>query len=77
MPLRINPRPSKAVIMSAKRILLAILMIALVIVAALAWLAWASGNFGAAHVIGLGASVVLLALIWLWPGNKQPTRPPS
>jgi hypothetical protein len=42
-----------------------------------AWTAWNNGNLGAAHIIGSGASVVLLALIWFWPGNKQPTRPPS
>jgi hypothetical protein len=62
--------------MTAKRILLASMMIVLVLVAVMAWIAWTNGSFGAAHVIGLGASVVLLVLIWFWPGNRQPTRPP-
>jgi hypothetical protein len=62
--------------MTAKRILLASMMIVLVLVAVMAWMAWTNGSFGAAHVIGLGASVVLLVLIWFWPGNRQPTRPP-
>jgi hypothetical protein len=62
--------------MTAKRILLASMMIVLVLVAVMAWVAWTNGSFGAAHVIGLGASVVLLVLIWFWPGNRQPTRPP-
>ena len=51
-------------------------MVVLAIAAALAWIAWTNGSFGAAHVIGLGASVLLLALIWFWPGNRQPTQPP-
>ena len=62
--------------MTAKKFLLAGVMVVLAIVAALAWIAWINGSFGAAHVIGLGASVLLLALIWFWPGNRQPTQPP-
>jgi hypothetical protein len=62
--------------MTAKRILLASMMIVLVLVAVMAWIVWTNGSFGATHVIGLGASVVLLVLIWFWPGNRQPTRPP-
>ena len=61
--------------MTAKKFLLAGVMVVLAIVAALAWIAWINGSFGAAHVIGLGASVLLLALIWFWPGNRQPTQP--
>jgi hypothetical protein len=63
-------------IMTTKRILLSIMIIVLVIVAAVAWMAWTQGNFGAAHLVGLGASVLLLALIWFWPGNWQPRQPP-
>lgn len=63
-------------IMTTKRILLSIMIIVLVIVAAVAWMAWMHGSFGAAHVVGLGASVLLLVLIWFWPGSRQPTQPP-
>ncbi len=28
------------------------------------------------HIAGLALSVVFLALIWLWPGSRQPTQPP-
>ena len=28
------------------------------------------------HIIGLGLSVVLLALVWLWPNIHQPKAPP-
>ena len=62
--------------MTTKRILLACMMVVLAIVAVIAWIAWTNGSFGAAHVIGLGASVLILALIWFWPGNRQPTQPP-
>ena len=65
--------------MTAKRILLACMMIVLVIVAAIAWIAWIAwndGSFGTAHIVGLGASVLILALIWFWLGGQQPTVPP-
>jgi hypothetical protein len=61
--------------MTAKRVLLAG-MIVLAIVAIIAWIAWTNGNLGTAHIIGLDASVLLLVLIWFWPGNRQPTQPP-
>ena len=62
--------------MTAKRFLVVLMMVVLAAVAVFAWIAWNDGSFGAAHVVGLGASVVLLVLIWFWPGNRQPTRPP-
>jgi hypothetical protein len=40
------------------------------------WTAWNEGSLGIAHIIGLGASVLILVPIWFWPDNKQPTRPP-
>lgn len=63
--------------MSTKKILLALMIAVAAIVVFVAWTAWNNGNLSIAHIVGLGASVVLLALIWFWPGNKQPTRPPS
>jgi len=62
--------------MSAKTILLAFVMVVLAIVVVIAWIAWNSGNFGTTHVVGLGGSLLLLALIWFWRGNRQPTQPP-
>jgi hypothetical protein len=62
--------------MTAKRLLLVLMMVVLAVVAVVAWIAWNDGSFGAAHLVGLGASVVLLVLIWFWPGNRQPTQPP-
>ncbi len=62
--------------MIVKRTLLAFMMVVLAIVAAIAWIAWTKGNFGTAHIVGLAASILLLALIWFWPGNRQPTQPP-
>ena len=62
--------------MTTKRFLLALMMIVLAVVAVLAWVAWNNGSLGAAHVVGLGVSVLILALIWFWPGNRQPTQPP-
>ena len=63
--------------MTAKRFLLVLMIVVLAAVAVFAWIAWNDGSFGAAHLVGLGASVVLLVLIWFWPGNRQPTQPPS
>jgi hypothetical protein len=41
-------------------------------------LAWLASSEGLAwwHLLGLAASVGLLALIWRWPGIRQPTKPP-
>jgi hypothetical protein len=52
------------------------MMIVVAIVAFFAWVAWNDGHIGWAHIIGLGASVLLLVLIWFWPGNWQPRQPP-
>ena len=62
--------------MFAQRIVLTGLIIMLGIVILFAWLAWNDGHFGLAHVVGLGASVLLLLVIWFWPGIRQPTQPP-
>lgn len=28
------------------------------------------------HILGMGLTVLLLALVWLWPGERQPRQPP-
>jgi hypothetical protein len=28
------------------------------------------------HLLGLGLSVAVLLVIWLWPGIEQPRKPP-
>ena len=51
-----NPKPvSKA--MTAKKFLLAGVMVVLAIVAALARIAWINGSFGAAHVIAWAPAI--------------------
>ena len=62
--------------MFTKKMLSTIMIIVVAIVAAIAWVAWNNGNIGWAHIIGLGASVLLLVLIWFWPGKWQPRQPP-
>ena len=62
--------------MLTKRTLLALMIAVLAIVVFFAWTAWNDGSFGKVHVIGLGASVFTLVLIWFWPDTKQPTHPP-
>jgi peptidoglycan/LPS O-acetylase OafA/YrhL len=62
--------------MSTKKILLTIMIVVLAIVIFVAWTAWNDSQLGWAHVVGLGASVLLLILIGFWPGNRQPTQPP-
>jgi hypothetical protein len=48
------------------------MMIVVAVVAVIAWMAWNDSNIGWTHIIGLGASVLLLILIWIWPGTWQP-----
>jgi hypothetical protein len=62
--------------MPMRKALSAVMMILVAIVAVVAWVAWNDGNIGWAHITGLGASVLLLVLIWFWPGNWQPRKPP-
>jgi hypothetical protein len=42
----------------------------------ISWYYSAGTNFGWWHIIGMGLTVLFLALIWLWPGQRQPKRPP-
>jgi membrane associated rhomboid family serine protease len=63
--------------MSLKNILFTIMIVVLAIVVFVAWTAWNAGQLGWAHVVGLGASVLLLIVIGFWPGNRQPTQPPN
>jgi hypothetical protein len=58
---------------ATRKTLFAAVMIVVTVVAVIAWVAWNdSNNIGWAHIIGLGASVLLLILIWIWPGTWQP-----
>ena len=52
-------------------------MVVLAIVAIIAWIAWTNGSLGTAHIIGLGASVLLLVLIWFWPGKQAADPAPT
>ena len=62
--------------MIMKRTLSAVMIAVLAIAIFFAWTAWNDGNLGIAHIVGLGASVLILVLIWFRPGTKQPTQPP-
>jgi predicted negative regulator of RcsB-dependent stress response len=50
--------------MLTKRALLVTAMIILAIAAFLGWTAWNDAQLGWVHIIGMGASVLLLVLIW-------------
>jgi O-antigen/teichoic acid export membrane protein len=58
--------------------LLASAIVVLATVIAALWVLSLDTGIGWLHVAGLGLSIVLLVLIWLWPGRKeqQPRRPP-
>jgi hypothetical protein len=43
---------------------------------ALSWYFSAEFHFAWWHLAGMGLTVLLLALVWLWPGERQPRRPP-
>jgi hypothetical protein len=62
--------------MSTKRRVLGLMIAVLAVIAFFGWTAWRDGSFGIARIVGLGASVLILVLIWFWSGNKQPTEPP-
>ena len=74
--LSIRPTARGNVAMTRKRALLAIIMVVLAVIVFFAWMAWNDGHFGWAHIAGMGLSILLLVLIWFWPGTQQPTRPP-
>ena len=54
------------------------LVLAVIVAAgvAISWYYSREGNFGWWHILGMGLTVLFLALIWLWPGERQPRRPP-
>ena len=74
MPIR--PSARGIVAMTGKRALLAIMIVVLAVVVFFAWMAWNEGHLGWAHIVGLGASILVLVLVWLWSGTQQPTQPP-
>ena len=55
--------------MLTKRTLLAIMVVA--VVSFFAWSAWNKGHIGWVHILGLAVSVLLLILIWCWPGGAN------
>ena len=54
------------------------LILAVLIAAGVAVSWYYSKELGLAwwHIAGMGLTILLLALIWLWPGERQPKRPP-
>lgn len=43
---------------------------------AISWRYSAETSLAWWHLAGMGLTVLFLALIWLWPGERQPKRPP-
>ncbi len=43
---------------------------------AVSWLYSKESSLAWWHLAGMGLAVLFLALIWLWPGERQPKRPP-
>lgn len=54
------------------------IVIVLVVAIAALWVLSYDTGIGWIHVAGLALSVLLLIVIWFWPGRKeqQPTEPP-
>jgi hypothetical protein len=61
---------------AAKSVILGITVVILAIVVFITWTSLNDGHFGWPHIVGLGASILLLILTWFWPGTRQPTQPP-
>ena len=55
------------------------LILAVLIAAGMAvsWYYWKELGLAWWHIAGMGLTILLLALIWLWPGVRQPKRPPA
>jgi O-antigen/teichoic acid export membrane protein len=64
--------------MTNRRKLLGSAVVVLATALAFLWGLSLDTGIGWMHVAGIGLSVVLLVLIWFWPGRKehQPRRPP-
>jgi len=62
--------------MAIRRKLLWTLAILLVAVIAATWALSVELPIGWLHILGLAATLALLALIWFWPGRQEPTEPP-
>jgi cyanate permease len=62
--------------MASRRKLLWTLVVLLVVVIAAAWALSIDLQLGWLHILGLAATLALLALIWFWPGRQEPKEPP-
>jgi hypothetical protein len=63
--------------MLTKRTVLTAAMALLAIVVFFAWTAWNDGHFGWARIIGLAATVLLLAVIWIWAHEPTTNTTPT
>jgi len=43
---------------------------------AVSWYISAETQLAWWHIAGMGLAVLLLVLVWLWPDERQPKRPP-
>ncbi len=64
--------------MTTSRKLMGSAVVVLATAIAALWVLSLDTGIGWLHVAGVGLSVVLLVLIWFWPGRKehQPRQPP-
>jgi membrane associated rhomboid family serine protease len=61
---------------TTKKVVLGLIIVALGAIVFLSFTAWYYSNLNWAHIIGMGASVLLLIVFWFWPEQNQPTGPP-
>jgi len=61
---------------TTRKVVLGLIVVALGAIVLLSMTAWYYSKLSWAHIIGMGASVLLLVVFWFWPGQNQPTRPP-
>jgi hypothetical protein len=54
------------------------LILAVIVAAgvAVSWYLSAKTDLAWWQIVGMGLTVLFLALIWLWPGERQPKGPP-
>ena len=59
------------------QIALPVLAVLIALGTAVSWYFAAADRLAWWQLAGMGLTILFLALIWLWPGERQPKRPPA
>jgi len=62
--------------MTARKLTFGFIIAVLGIIVLLSWVAWNKGNLTWPYILGMGASVLILVVIWFWPAQERFGPPP-